>query len=276
MAYISKGRKKSTAIDPAWRRHLEEAEAFTKEMGGVDQDVKKYFFDLSEVELGQTLSEYQRIHGQAAGEYAHQTFPAWRSGKCKMSGLVAKRLFALLPRRMPLRDKYSLVESLWRMKGPRSSKDFQIGADSTLDEIRQAVEQHFSSVVKAHEIPGEIVGRFSWLADGDVKLQQQLYNYYSSLEQPILMQGLAERLPLFLEQVKNSIGTSVAQNIRIGNHEVNLRFHSAATRVVAMAPAESSQRPVIQPSEESLIEKFGCFILIIVALVLFIFFLINE
>ena len=248
------------------RQHIEEAAEFTREMGGVDEDVKKYFFDLPPQELRRTLLEYRRAHGDSAADYALQTFNSWRTGARRMSGLVAKRLFALLPKRMPLSDKYALVESLWRLKGPRSSKDFTIGNEVTVEEIQAHVKAHFNNVVQPHQIPGELIGRFSWLSDGDVGLQQQLYNHFTSLEQPILIEGLAQRLPLFLEQIRHSVGASVVQNLRIGNHEVNLHFQPKPGKITAGNPQSYLSGA---GGDKWLPDGYGCIIWLAIAFIIF-------
>src|SRR5215469_5747346 len=82
--------------------HIAAAKRLTAELGGMDQGVKAYFFSLSPVELSSILNEYQGKYGRSAREYAEQTIPKWRSGRVQMSGMVAERLFNLLPSRMPL------------------------------------------------------------------------------------------------------------------------------------------------------------------------------
>ena len=38
--------------------HIREAKAFTREIGGIDSDVKKYFFGLGDIELATILKSY--------------------------------------------------------------------------------------------------------------------------------------------------------------------------------------------------------------------------
>jgi hypothetical protein len=63
-------------------------------------------------------------------KYAEQTMRKWRAGTVQMSGTVAERLFSLLPPRMPLTEKYKLVETLWTHVGPRSKKIVSLGLDA--------------------------------------------------------------------------------------------------------------------------------------------------
>jgi hypothetical protein len=93
-------------------QHIEEGRRLSIELGGTDRDVKQYLFSLGPTELKPILDAYERQHGQQAREYAQDTIPQWRSGKRQMSGLVAARLFSLLPAFMPVERKFDLVKSL--------------------------------------------------------------------------------------------------------------------------------------------------------------------
>ena len=160
------------------RQHIEEAKELSRELGGTDKDVKEYFFSLSAPELQPILDEYEKLHGVEAREYAAKTLPRWRSGRTKMSGLVAGRLFALLPSRMPLHKKYALVKTLWKSKCPSSDAEFYVGPDAEIHEVCAAVRGRLNEVVAAYRIPDVIVSQFRWLAQNDVDLQEQLHNYF--------------------------------------------------------------------------------------------------
>ena len=45
-------------------KHIEEGREFSREIGGTDEDVKAYFFQLNPSELSQILSEYGRLYGK--------------------------------------------------------------------------------------------------------------------------------------------------------------------------------------------------------------------
>src|SRR5436305_370445 len=86
---VARRRYRRRSYDPGLERalhHIREAKDLSHELGGTDEDVKRYFFDLSSEELRRILDEYEREHGKAAREYAETTIPAWRSGSRKMSG----------------------------------------------------------------------------------------------------------------------------------------------------------------------------------------------
>ena len=60
-----------------------------------------------------------------AREYAANTIPKWRTGRVQMGGMIAERLFNLLPPRMPLAVKYKLVEGLWHHVGSVPNISFE-------------------------------------------------------------------------------------------------------------------------------------------------------
>ena len=130
-------------------------ERITAQLGGMDQAVKAYFFSLSPVELTAILDDYQRAYGSKASEYATDTIPKWRTGRVQMSGMVAERLFNLLPPRMPLGVKYKLVEGLWHHVGPSSKHRIRVGADANVAEV-----------IELGKVGGAIgeIASFGWIA----------------------------------------------------------------------------------------------------------------
>jgi hypothetical protein len=117
----------SIAGQEAARRHIEEARQFEKEMGGTVSDVKKYFFGLEDAQLNAVFVAYSRQYGAPKEEYARLAFSKWKSGSTQMSGRVAKRLFDLLPPRMPIATKLELAGNVWRHFGTTSTHHFTVG-----------------------------------------------------------------------------------------------------------------------------------------------------
>lgn len=219
----------------AARRHIAEAEQLTAELGGTDQDVKRYFFSLSPAELKRTLDEYGRQHGEDKRAYAEQTFDDWRTGRRQMSGMVAQRLFSLLPPRMPLEKKYELVESLWSHLGPKSNKVLTVGYDVAPQTVIEAVASNMLNEVRMFTIPESMERRFQWLAAGDVSVKQKLLNHLQEIERRAIISGTALQLPVLLQHLNSPEGRSTqaaTQEIRIGNHLIRLEFergHSGIT-----------------------------------------------
>ena len=219
----------------AAKQHIAEARQLTEELGGTVQDVKSYFFSLTPAELKKTMNEYGSKFGAPKQSYAEQTFDAWKTGKREMSGIVAQRLFGLLPPRMPLEKKYELVENLWKHLGPKSNKVLTVGYDVSPQAAVDAVANIMLSEVRAFTIPESMENRFKWLAAGDVSVKQKLLNHLQELEQQEIIAGTIMQLPVIFQHLNSPEGQSTraaAQEIKVGNHKVRLEFergHSGIT-----------------------------------------------
>jgi hypothetical protein len=247
------------------RQHIEEARQLSVDLGGTDEDVKDYFFSLDPHELHPIMQEYGRRFGSKACEYAQQTFPAWRSRRRKMSGLVASRLFKLLPAFMPIQQKYALVKSLWEKKCPGSTKTFWVGSRASTEELRGTARDYLQKVVTDYSIPEEISRRFEWLAGQDVQLQQSLYNYFLQLHREVVTSAADERLPQFLARLRSldDISGQLRQTIEIGNHRLEIIFHQSASGVTEhepVAPRRTSQNAIAGQSGT------GCVVMLLIIL----------
>jgi len=226
--YLSSNRSyrsgRSVGVERALQ-HIEDARVLSEELGGTDKDVKAYFFSLSEEEISSLLVEYGTRYGDPAREYAFNTLGQWKSGRVKMSGTVAERLFNLLPPRMPIGVKYKLTENLWEHFGPKSKKRLRIGLDADLGSTVEAVQAHFEEVVLQHRIPDQLERRFNWLASGDVEVKQHLLNHLRSQERLLLSEGARLQLPVMIDHLKQdneALTTRVSQMLKIGKHELEL------------------------------------------------------
>ncbi|PIO90932.1 MAG: hypothetical protein COZ20_06815 [Gallionellales bacterium CG_4_10_14_3_um_filter_54_96] len=224
--------------------HIREAEALSRELGGTDQDVKQYFFSLSPVQLSEILDEYEREFGRSIREYAEKTLPSWRNGRVHMSGMVAERLFNLLPPTMPLEAKFRLTESLWKHVGASSNKKYYVGHDVNIEEISQRVKEHLEEVVTHYQIPSSMEARFNWLSQGDVGVKQQLLNHFRQLEKQLLSDALRCQLPVLLNHLnseKGNLTTHAAQVLKVGKHEVQVIVNERISGVSESAPARPSE-----------------------------------
>jgi hypothetical protein len=208
-------------------KHIEEAKQLTAELGGTDQDVKQYFFSLPEAELDAVMNEYGRIHGLEKREYAIETFERWKAGTRQMSGMVASRLFSLLPPRMPLIKKYELVENLWRHLAPKTRKVYTVGYETPPQIVVDTATQHLLRTVQDFRLPEALERRFEWLSAGDVNVKQQLLNHLQNMERDTILEGARIQVPVLTQHLKSNEGVNtnfVAQEISLGNHVVRLEF----------------------------------------------------
>jgi len=220
-------------------QHIREAEALSEELGGTDKDVKKYFFSLSKNQLQGILDKYEDGYGKQARGYAELTLPKWKSGKVHMSGMVTERLFSLLPPIMPIESKFQLTESLWKHVGPSSNITYYIGLDVNLEEVSNQVKKHLEDVVIHYDIPSSMDARFNWLSQGDVKIKQQLLNYFRQQEKALLSEALRTKLPVLMNHLhseKGNLTTYISQVLNIGKHEVRVEFDRRVNGITDVNP----------------------------------------
>lgn len=224
---------RSIGIERA-QQHIREAEALSRELGGTDKDVKEYFFSLSPAQLSQVLQLYGQRYGQDARDYAVQTMSDWRSGRRKMAGQTASRLFNLLPPLMPIGEKYKLTEGLWRHVGPSSKRRLRVGADASVDDALAAARDHVESVVSGYQIPDGLARRFEWLSAGDVSVKQQLLNHVQGLEKKLVVEDLRQRLPVLINHLRQdsaNLTKRVAHTLVVGKHELEVLVDGTASGV---------------------------------------------
>lgn len=220
-------------------QHIEDARLLSVELGGTDQDVKKYFFSLSPQALCTILDVYGQQHGAEAQAYAQNTMERWRNGDRHMSGTVAGRLFALLPPRMPLPEKYRLIENLWNHVGPKSKKILRIGLDANLEQVLEVARIHIEEVVVRFKIPDNLEKRFNWLAAGDSHVKQDFLNHLRHMEKTLVITGARLQLPVMLEHLQSEAGRQthrLTQVLKIGNHELDLHIDKNASGVTVVEP----------------------------------------
>jgi len=208
----------------AARRHIEEARAFSHEIGGTDTDVKQYFFSLGGQHLDGILKEYGKKYGNQVEEYARETLPRWRTEKTQMSGKVAKRLFEFLPPRMPNDKKYELAENVWKHFGPSSSHSYRVGPTAKVSDVASVVAETLDEVVLKFAIPEPIQNRFNWLAAGDVRLKEKLLNHFRQKEKELAVQKLNAEIPLLQRQMHyhGSITRRAKSVIQVHKHDISI------------------------------------------------------
>jgi hypothetical protein len=263
MAYYRKGYKRNIGREKALE-HIRQAEDLTKELGGVDQDVKQYFFSLSPYQMKEIFDKYEQNYGNSAREYAEKTLPRWKAGNVKMSGLVAERLFNLLPPIMPMETKYLLIESLWKHVGKSTSKNYYIGLNANLEQLSDIIKKHLESVVINYSIPRYMESRFKWLSAGDVDVKQKLLNYFQYQERSLLSEALLINLPILLNHLnsdKSALTTHLVQTLKVGKHEIIVTIDERIDGI--------SENPYTQPVKKDGIDWFWWIVTIFTMFMLF-------
>lgn len=246
------------------RGHLAQAIAFSREIGGNDKDVKEYFFSLPADELDIILTDYGKKFGEQPENYARRTFHAWKTGARGMSGLVAKRLFELLPHHMPLSQKYKLAENVWHHFGPMSSHYYTIGPAADIDTLANIVAEKLDATVTAYTIPEHIKNRFLWLAAGDVNITEHLLNHFRQAQKKLAIQKLWLEISVLQQQVQNH-----PDKTEIARSEIRVHKHTISISVNKKFADKIKETPSRYASSQA---NFGCILWFIFG-VFFLFFL---
>lgn len=217
-------------------RHIAEAKELSDELGGTDKDVKAWFFSLPEERLNRILREYGTAFGTSAENYARQALPRWRSGATKMSGLVASRLFSLLPKFMDERTKFSLVESLWKHVGPREKREVVAGKSASIEKILEVVEAEVRRLSTEWELPISMRKRFEWLSGREAVAYTTLLSHVKNTERAIGEEVLKVSLPNLKRRLEADLKDSVSllsQTIEVGRQSLEVRFEGEGDEIIA-------------------------------------------
>ena len=285
-SYGSNSRYKSSAGREAAIEHIKEYEKFKREIGGSITEVENYFFSLNLSQKNEIFTEYGKKFGSLKEDYARQTITKWQTGKVQMSGLVAKRLFSLLPNYMPLETKYHLTETLWKHVSPKSKSKLVFDSDTPTEDIIQSVQKQLDNDIVQHSIPAQLEKRFDWLAGDDVEVKQQLLNFIRIKERELSSEAFASRLPMLKELVSNNKHNTKANHIiEIGRSEISIEIVNISPPAPArqIKPAKvSSQRlnktnaPYSKPSKEPAQNYSSLWFLLIFCVIAFVWILNLE
>jgi len=196
-------------------------ERFSWKVRGLDEDVKEYFLSLP-VEIRESVfSRYGYKYGESAKTYAINTFHKWRSGHVEMSGMIAERLFNLLPPIMSLKKKYELAEKLWKHYAPWEHiyESYTIGPYTNMEKLVNEVAVKLDNSIRAYSIPEDLKNSFSWLAQDDIKVVEQLLNHFRHIPKVLVQERIKLEIPVLQKQIVEHADTTsfLKSEIRIDN-----------------------------------------------------------
>lgn len=209
----------------AARRHIEEANALSAELGGMDKEVKSFFFRLHPDNLSQVLELYGRRYGNDKRDYAIETFHKWKAETTHMSGLVAGRLFNLLPPFMPIDLKLRIVEGLWENQGSNKTDYVLVPTSMHNEDVLSFVVTKLFHYVQNQTIPENLKERFNWLSGEDAKVAEQIFRHARNV-QLNLKQRIASAIMARAEEVainNQDVIHSVESTIKVGGHSVSIK-----------------------------------------------------
>ena len=65
------------------RQHINEAAELSRELGGIDKEIKEFFFAMSAINLASFFDAYEEKYGLQRREYAEQAHIKWKTGQTK-------------------------------------------------------------------------------------------------------------------------------------------------------------------------------------------------
>lgn len=228
--------------------HLEQARAFSREIGGTDADVKRYFFSLSGPVLDEIFLAYGKANGRQAELYARKTFQKWKSGSTKMGGLVAERLFNLLPPRMPTATKLELAGNIWRHFGPSSARYFTVGPAADAKSVIDAISEKLNASIQTYQIPDHVRNRFEWLSAGDVTIKEELLNNFRRMEQDLVISKLHQELPLLQKQMQDYAEQAISVQTKLEIHRNSVEIWIDHRLGDKFREGRPDKRPVASPA----------------------------
>ena len=226
--------------------HIDAAHAFSAEVGNADYIVKNAFFSLSGSARTYLLDKYESLYGASARAYAQQTIPKWQSGSVQMSGMVAQRLFDLMPPFMPIAQKHQVFEMVWKQYGPRSNKFLYFGPDSNPEAVLSEIDRYFDGLNVQYKIPANLERRFDWLSDNDVAVKQQLLNHFMNEQRKAAVASARLNLDMMLERMKSADFGQVSKlshTLLVGNHQLEMRADPLRTGFTLSDSARDAIRP---------------------------------
>jgi hypothetical protein len=192
-----------------WKEfHAQERRKVSSLYGGVDEDVRRVFFNLTSTMLKGVLADYKDRYGEAACAYARKAYEKWKAGQVQMSGQVSERMLAIVPRHLDFTLKYDLLEKLCRRR-PGTYLKVEITGDMT---AREALNTALRSIENARSIrllPDYIAQRLDWLSDNDGKVAQNLLSQVLAHEYEIIVRTVQDELQQLLSVSSDLAGKSV-------------------------------------------------------------------
>lgn len=216
------------------REHVEAAERLSVELGGTDEELKRWFFSLSDTQLNKIFISYERQYGTKPAAYARATYKKWKVGKTKMSGLVAERLYSLLPNFMPASIKLDLIESLWEHMGPSGSRVITAGRHADINALMTQVTSEVVNMTTFWEIPAHMKFRFNWLSGNDSVISQRLFSHIKAEEKRLGEEILTKKLPSLKARFEGDLkgsATMIAETLKISKQTLEIRLQGEHSKI---------------------------------------------
>ncbi|MDB4906281.1 MAG: hypothetical protein JWO05_1065 [Gemmatimonadetes bacterium] len=197
-----------------WARwHDQQRSRVSSRFFGLDEDVKRIFFELTPDQLNRVIRSYSNKYGASAASYAARTYPRWRGGDVSPSADTLERLLESVPEVIPLPQKVRLLAELRK----RSRKIPQKQIRCLPDTAERLVSTELTILLAQglrHEIPPHVRAALDWLSCNSMKTAETILRVAEVLEARVLAEAASVeivRLRLALERTIMMKGASAGR-----------------------------------------------------------------
>lgn len=218
-------------------------------------------------ELNIFFDAYEKVHGTQRREYAQEAHIKWKTGRTKMSGMVASRIIDLLPPFMPVDLKLQLVEKFW-LNSQKFREVYLLapqGTDSAV--VSSYLKENYAPAIEELKIPDSMKKRFTWLAAQDAVIVERLISAVKAVEANRSINYSAAAISRLIERVEGNADIIHAgvNTFKIGNNNIHFKYSEYVEGIgeVNNHQFQTGNKPPPQPTlANQAMDKFGVWLFI--------------
>jgi hypothetical protein len=136
-------------------------------------ELVRVLLQLDEKSLDELLGLYAEKFGAGAARYARQTHRKWKAGEVRPNRQTFERLLVDLPKVMSFDLKCELMRRLMEEYGAKKDYRLDVDTDDWETALAPLVEEIIERPYKT-ELPPGLERRLRWLADGEMRLAEDI------------------------------------------------------------------------------------------------------
>lgn len=195
-------------------------------------DIKQTFLALEDEALDALLEDYSDMYGDAAGKYARNTFPKWKTGATTLSGQTMQRLVQLVPPYLSPEQRFTLLQKVLKCNKPsKPYKSIRINVKEPTEgfaELYLALASLQHDDVLAH-VPERVMQAASWLYDDDITAARAMLSEAEGRENDIVLASATREVALLRRTIESG-------QVKSANYSVQMP--SGKLSVVAYEPSK--------------------------------------
>ena len=213
--------------------------------GGIDEDIRKMFFQLDAFKLKLLFNKYEKEYGDGKRKYAESAYEKWKSGKVQMGGEISERLIKIVPRFLDFDQKFTLINKLWNKLRTKNHISVSFSPESQLNDalchINNLIDQ-----TRASSIPDSVAERLDWLSQDDSQLAQKLLDQIEDQE-------IQQSQDILLKSINDMLSASAGLNEHSfsGVHKIELPAAILTININSHSPVLKDARTMDEENKSS-------------------------